>query len=179
MVAEFEQSEATRKALRDHARAYLAGQIAPSNAIELAKSVLSRGDMARAVQASNPTPIKYSSALRRVERWWTSAGEKRAPSKASREQVARVLKENEEAIRRVAGEAPALKFHLDATISINGDPGKSYTRRHTGIVVAFSSEEAQRLLTQALEDPDEAWQTWMDVYVLPASLIEQPRIRFE
>lgn len=34
-------------------------------------------------------------------------------------------KENEDAIRRVAGEAPALKMHLDVTISINGDPGKS------------------------------------------------------
>lgn len=178
-MAEFEQPQATRDALRDYARDYLAGQISPKNAIDLAKGALSRRELALAVQASSDKPIKYKSALRRVERWFTSASEQRKPSKASQKAVAEALRANEKALQRVAGEQGKFTMTLDATVSVGGDPSPSYTRRRTGITVAFSPEEAQDLLTKALTDPDEAWQVWMDVYVLPGSVIEQPRIRFD
>ena len=174
-MAEFDQPAATREAIAEHARDLLSQKITADNAIALAVGMLSRSELARAIMAANPKPIKYSSALRRVERWFTGAAETRKPSKASREQVAEILKENQRALAQLFPNG--LRMRLNATLVIGGDP--AYSRRRTGIIVDFTADETAELLLQAQEDPDEAWQTFFDVYVCPAGWVEQPVIQLE
>lgn len=174
-MAEFDQPAATREAITQHARDLLSQKITVDNAIPLAVGMFSRSELARAIMAANPKPIKYSSALRRVERWFTGAAETRKPSRASREQVAEILKENQRALAQLFPNG--VRMRLNATLVIGGDP--SYSRRRTGIIVDFNADETADLLVQAQEDPDEAWQTFFDVYVCPAGWVEQPVIQLE
>ena len=174
-MAEFAQPQVTREIMAEHARNLLDQQITTDNAITLAVGIFSRSELARAIMAANPKPIKYSSAMRRVERWFTGAAETRKPSKASREQVAEVLKGNQRALAQLFPQG--VRMRLNATLVIGGDP--SYSRRRTGIIVDFNAEETADLLVQAQEDPDEAWQTFFDVYICPAGWVEQPVIQFQ
>ncbi len=174
-MAEFAQPAVTRTAIEQQARELLEYQIAPAQAIDLAVRIFSRGELARAIVAQNPKPIKYSSALRRVERWFTRGAEARKPSRRSCEQVAALLRGNREALAQIFPQG--LRLRLDAVLTIGGNP--KYRRPRTGITVDFSADEAAALLLQAQEDPDEAWQTFFDVYVCPAGLVEQPLLRVE
>ena len=166
---------ATRDAIAQHARDLLTEQITADNAISMAVGILSRSELARAIMAVNPKPIKYSSALRRVERWFTGAAENRKPGKTSREQVAEILKQNQRVLAQLFPHG--VRMRLDATLVIGGNP--KYSRRRRGIIVDFSADETADLLIEAQEEPDEAWQTFFDVYLCPAGWVEQPVIQLQ
>lgn len=174
-MAEFAQPPATREIIAEHARNLLDQQITTDNGITLAVGIFSRSELARAIMAANPKPIKYSSAMRRVERWFTGAAEARKPSKASREQVAEILKGNQRVLAQLFPNG--VRMRLDATLVIGGNP--KYSRRRRGIIVDFSANEIADFLIEAQEEPDEAWQTFFDVYLCPAGWVEQPVIQLQ
>ena len=139
-MAEFDQSVATRQAIRDAANSYLLGQLAG--------------------------PVKQVAARlgvteRSVYRYRASA--KGASSQRRTPPVGKL--------------ASGFKMKLDATIAVADDP--EYARERTGIQVLFSPNQAATLLSNALHKPDEAWQNFFDVYVMPAGTVEDAKIRFQ
>lgn len=69
------------------------------------------------------------------------------------------------------------KMTVKADYAAGGDP--AYLRRQKQMSsIRFTANEARTLLNQAQADPDEAWQTFFDVYILPSGTIEHAHISF-
>lgn len=175
-MAEFEQSAATRAEMTERATDLLDTAFLPANALQQALGVWSKSQIAEHLSGTaNRKDKAYKAALRNIERWTTAGVEKRKPGKASLQKLAAALKTDRQALEQ---QFPAgLQLRLDGIIAVADDP--KYSRRRTGILVNFSASQGADLLLHAQEDPDEAWQDFFDVYVLPAGTIENARLRLE
>ncbi len=175
-MAEFEQSAATRAEMTDRVQDLLDAAFLPANALQQALSVWSKSQIAEHLAGTTDRKSKpYKAALRNIERWTTNAVEKRKPGKASLQKLATALKSDRLALTQQF--SAGLQLRLDAVIAVAADP--KYSRRRTGIVVDFTPNQGADLLLHAQDDPDEAWQDFFDVYVMPAGTIEDARLRLE
>jgi hypothetical protein len=175
-VAEFEQSAATRAEITERAMDLLNAAFLPANALQQALSVWSKSQIAEHLAGTADRKNKtYKAALRNIERWTTTGVEKRKPGKASLQKLVSALKTDRQALTQQF--ATGLQLRLEGVIAVADDP--KYSRRRTGIVVNFSPSQGVDLLLHAQDDPDEAWQDFFDVYVMPAGTVENARLRLE
>ena len=175
-MAAFEQSTATRAEMTERAQDLLDTVFLPANALQQALSVWSKSQIAAHLAGTADKKNKaYKAALRNIERWTTSAVEKRKPGKASLQKLVAALKTDRQALTQQF--STGLQLRLEGIIAVADDP--KYSRRRTGIVVNFSSSQGADLLLHAQDNPDEAWQDFFDVYVMPAGTIEDARLRLE
>jgi hypothetical protein len=175
-VAEFEQSVATRAEMTERATELLDASLLPANALQQALGVRSKSQIAEHLAGTTDRKSKaYKAALRNIERWTTAGVEKRKPGKASQQKLVALLKTDHQALEQQFSRG--LQLRLDGIIAVADDP--KYSRRRTGIVVNFSSSQGADLLLHAQDDPDEAWQDFFDVYVMPAGTIENARLRLD
>ncbi len=175
-MAEFEQSPATRTEMTERVAELLRASFTPANALQQAQGVFSKSQIAERLAGTTDRKSKvYKAALRNVERWTTAAIERRKPSKAAQQKLVTLLQTDRQALAQQF--ARGIQLHLDAIITVGGNP--KYSRRRTGIIVDFNADESVSLLLHAQEDPDEAWQDFFDMYVMPAGTVENPRLRLE
>ena len=142
-MAEFEQSQATRQAMRDAAKQYLR-----------------RASVISALAGTSDKKSRaYKSAQRRVERWTAEPGkQQRKPSLAA-----------------LATVADALEVDVVADYAVADD--LTYSRRNKHMKTHLPSEKSAEFLNEALNNPDEAWQTFLDWYVIPAGTAERATVK--
>ncbi len=174
-MAQFSQSAASRAAIQEAAQSYLDQLINPGNVFSLATQTFSKSQIAERLSGTSDRKSKeYKAALRRVERWVTSAKEQRKPRRSSLEQLASALHKDPQAIKAAA--PGGLRMTLDASLTPGGDP--KYQRMRRGIQVDFDADATAHLLVHAQDDPDEAWQDFFDQYIFPYGLVDNPIIHF-
>lgn len=142
-MAEFEQSAASRQAMRDAAKQYLR-----------------RASVISALAGTSDKKSRaYKSAQRRVERWTAAPGQQQRKASAA-------------ALATVAG---ALEVDIVADYAVADD--SKYSRRNKHMTKVLPSQVSSDFLAQALNNPDEAWQTFLDWYVIPAGTAERATVK--
>lgn len=123
----------------------LAGIIDRSNALDIAQErYASKREWAMALAGTTDTHSKqYKAALRRVERWTTSAQQKYKPSKASQEQNADLLRKDAKAIEQALedDDIEAVDVDFSGEITVSGD-----TRYRKGLTFSMTTTEAGAVL---------------------------------
>jgi hypothetical protein len=150
--------------LADAFAAELDALINPSNAFALGRRAYSRPELAARISGAPRGSKAYKAALRNLERYEATAGkQQRKPSERAKQQLASVLKQDDQAIHKAA---PSLSVQVSGKIKISED------ERYRSVAIELDREAAGDVLTGIGQgDYAGAYQTlWSSYGVIPDSV---------
>ncbi len=166
------------RVLAETIRQQLNERISSSNALDLARTSLSRSELTRALAAAVPAKpgskaaqnpkLHLESTRRNVNRYFAPAGkEQRKPSQATKEAIARILREdpaaNRAALHRLAAESSSLEISIEGEVSISSDT--RYRRLPAHGAVQMTGEQALAFLEAGLAgDSQAAYELFFEAY---------------
>ncbi len=166
-------------------------RITPNNALELANTAFEqRSELVRALAAALParpgskaaqdSKLHLESTRRNVNRYFATPGkEQRKPSQATKEAIARLLKENPAANRaalyRLARETGSLEISIEGEVSISNDT--RYRRLPAHGAVQMSGEQALAFLEAGISgDSQAAYELFFEAYHSTPGTVALPQI---